>query len=375
MTDTVLDLLRLDSHSKEEKFVAEYLVRCLLELGCEVRVDDAATAVQANTGNVIAHLAPTSSTAPPLLLSAHMDVVPPGVGVKPVRETDRIRSDGSTILGGDDKSGLAIILEVLRSLRDQNIAHGSIEIAFTICEEIGLLGAKNLDYSKLRSKEAIVLDSSYATQLVTQAPSADRYVFSVHGLEAHAGMCPENGISAVRVAAEAIAAMPLGRIDAKTTANVVIAGGPTATNVIPNLCIVRGEARAIDDARLDEVMREIRGAFDEAAQRAKTVVGGEVHRAWIEEQCSREYHSFGIRSDAPIVRLVQQAARTHGTSVETVTIGGGSDANIFNRHGIVSVNLGTGMRDIHTVKEWIDLNDFYRAAEIVLECVKVRAVA
>ena len=295
--------------------------------------------------------------------------------MKPVREADRIRSDGTTILGGDDKSGLAIILEVLRSVRDRNIAHGSIEIAFTICEEIGLLGAKNLDYSRLRSKEAIVLDSSFATELVTRAPSADRYVFSVHGLEAHAGVCPENGISAVRVAAEAIAAMPLGRIDAKTTANVVIAGGPTATNVVPNLCVVRGEARALDDARLDEVMREIRGAFDEAAQRAKITLNGEVHRAWIEEQCSREYHSFEIQNDAPIVKLVQQAARTHGTSVETVTIGGGSDANVFNRHGIVSVNLGTGMRDIHTVKEWIDLGDFYRSAEIVLECVKVRAAA
>ncbi len=375
MTDTVLDLLRLDSHSREEKSVAEYLVHCLQELGCDVRVDDAGPAVRANTGNVVAHLAPTSSSAPPLLLSAHMDVVPPGTGVKPVREADRIRSDGTTILGGDDKSGLAIILEVLRSVRDRNIAHGSIEIAFTICEEIGLLGAKNLDYSRLRSKEAIVLDSSFATELVTRAPSADRYVFSVHGLEAHAGVCPENGISAVRVAAEAIAAMPLGRIDAKTTANVVIAGGPTATNVVPNLCVVRGEARALDDARLDEVMREIRGAFDEAAQRAKITLNGEVHRAWIEEQCSREYHSFEIQNDAPIVKLVQQAARTHGTSVETVTIGGGSDANVFNRHGIVSVNLGTGMRDIHTVKEWIDLGDFYRSAEIVLECVKVRAAA
>lgn len=375
MTDTVLDLLRLDSHSKAEKSVAEYLVRCLQAIGADVHVDDAGQTVQADTGNVVARVAPTSQSAPPLLLSAHMDVVPPGLGVKPVREADRIRSDGTTTLGGDDKSGLAIILEVLRSLKDRNIAHGALEITFTICEEIGLLGAKHLDYAALRSKEAIVLDSAYATQLVTRAPSADRYVFTVHGLEAHAGVCPENGISAVRAAAEAIAAMPLGRIDAKTTANVVIAPGPTATNVVPNLCIVRGEARALDDDRLDDVMRSIRGAFADAAQRAKVTLNGEIHRAWIEEECSREYHSFGILDDAPIVQLVQRAARASSTSVETVSIGGGSDANVFNRHGITSVNLGTGMRDIHTVKEWIDLNDFYRAAEIVIECVKERAAA
>src|SRR5579863_2623068 len=218
MTDAVLDLLRLDSHSKEERPVADYLMRCLSELGCTVGMDDAGTAVHSSSGNVVATLAATAANVPPILLSAHMDVVPPGRGVKPIRDGDRIRSDETTILGGDDKTGLAIILEVLRSLRERDIADGQVEIAFTISEEIGLLGAKHLDCGQLRSREAIVLDSEQATQLVTRAPSADRYVFRVHGLEAHAGMCPENGISAVRVAAQAIAAMPLGRIDATTTA-------------------------------------------------------------------------------------------------------------------------------------------------------------
>jgi tripeptide aminopeptidase len=375
MTNAVLDLLRLDSHSKEEKPVADYLVGHLRELGCDVQVDEAGKAVNSSSGNILARLHPTSPSGAPLLLSSHMDVVPPGRNVKPIRESDRIRSDGTTILGGDDKTGLAIILEVLRSLKDHNVAHGPVEVAFTICEEIGLLGAKHIDYASLRSKEAIVLDSDRATQLVTRAPSADRYVFRVHGLEAHAGLCPENGISAVRVAAEAIAAMPIGRVDAQSTANVVILEGPTATNVVPNLCVVRGEARSLDDARLDEVMRSIRAAFADAAARAKITLDGQVHRAWIEEQCSREYYSFHVPDDAPIVRLVQRSAQIQGSTVETVTIGGGSDANVFNRNGIASVNLGTGMRDIHTVKEWIDLSDFYRGAEIVLGCVKERAAA
>ncbi len=375
MTDAVLDLVRLDSHSKQEKPVADYLFRALSELGASVRVDDAGAAVSGNTGNVVARLQATAPNAAPLLLSSHMDVVPPGTSVKPVREADRIRSDGTTILGGDDKSGLAIILEVLRTLKERELPHGTIEIAFTICEEIGLLGAKHLDFESLESKEAIVLDSAHATQLVTAAPSADRFTFTVHGLEAHAGMCPENGISAVRVAAEAIAAMPIGRIDAETTSNVIISDGPTATNVVPNFCVVRGEARSLRDERLDEVMRSIRGAFTDAAARAKISLGGEVRRAWIEERCEREYHSLRIPPDAPLVQLVMRAAQRHGVAVETVTIGGGSDANVYNRHGITSVNLGTGMRDIHTVNEWIDLPDFYRSAEIVLECVKERTAA
>jgi len=373
LTDAVLDLVRLDSHSKQERPVAEYLVRALSDLGAQVRVDDAGVAVQGDTGNVVARLEGTAPGAPPLLLSAHMDTVAPGQSVKPVREPDRIRSDGTTILGGDDKSGIAIILEVLRALKEREVPHGAIEIAFTICEEIGLLGAKHLDYAALRSKDAIVLDSSNSAQLVTAAPSSDHFTFTVHGLEAHAGMCPENGISATRVAAEAIAAMPLGRVDAQTTTNVVIVDGPKATNVVPNFCVVRGEARSLDDARLDEIMRTIRAAFTDAAAGAKITLGGEVRRAWIEEQCEREYHSLRVPSDAPIVQLVKRAGQALGTTIQTITIGGGSDANVHNRQGITSVNLGTGMRDIHTVNEWIDLDDFYRSAEIVLECVKERA--
>ena len=370
MTDTVLDLLRLDSHSKEEKPVAEYLARALSELGASVRIDDAGTAVSGDTGNVVGRLDPAGTeSAAPLLLSSHMDTVPPGKGVKPVREADRIRSDGTTILGGDDKTGLAIILEVLRSLRDHKIPHGAIEIAFTICEEIGLVGAKHLDFDALQSKNAIVLDSGHASQLVTAAPSSEHYTFTVHGVAAHAGMCPENGISAVRIAAQAIATMPLGRIDAETTANVVIVDGTKATNVVPDFCVVRGEARSLRDERLDEVMRQIRTTFMDAAAQATVSLDGKIHRAWVEEQTEREYYSLHVSDDAPIVQLVLEAGRSLGTPVQTVTIGGGSDANVYNKHGITTVNLGTGMRDIHTVNEWIDLNDFCRSAEIVLACV------
>lgn len=373
MTQTVLDLVQIDSHSKEERDVADYVARALADAGCDVRTDDAGGKVGGNSGNVIGRLPGTKPGAPPMLLSAHMDTVGPGKGVKPTREDGRIRTDGTTILGGDDKTGLAIVLEALRTLSDASIPHGDVDVAFTICEEIGLLGAKHLDVGMLSARRGIVLDSTDASSLFTQAPSSDRFTFTVHGLEAHAGMAPENGISAVRVAAEAIAAIPLGRVDPQTTSNVIIVEGGSATNVVPNLCVVRGETRSHDDAVLDATTSAIRRAFQEAAARATATVNGRLQRAWIEEQCDREYESMAVPDDAPIVRLVLDAAQAVGRSVRTARIGGGSDANVFNRRGIETVNLGTGMRDIHTVNEWIDLEDFYASARIVVECLRRNA--
>lgn len=373
MTDFFVELARIDSHSKEEGSVAQLLAATANDLGASVIVDDAGQRVGSNTGNVIVRFPASKQDAPPLLLSSHMDTVPPGKGVNPVRESDRVRSDGTTVLGGDDKSGLAVIVEVLRALRDHDVVHGEIEVAFTICEEIGLLGAKHLDVSRLAAKRAIILDSESASDLTTRAPSSDRFEFLVHGLGAHAGICPENGISAVRVAAEAIASIPLGRIDFETTSNVVVTEGGVATNVVPNRCVVKGEVRSLDGAKRDARVAEIRRAFAEAAARAKTTVNGKLHRAWIEERSHREYESIGISDVDPIVQLVQAAARNVGRTVKTASAGGGSDCNVLNQRGITAVNLGTGMRDIHTTNEWLDLQDFYACADIVLECVRLNA--
>jgi tripeptide aminopeptidase len=373
MVDTLIDLVKIDSHSKEELPVAQWLERELKKLGIETHVDDAGTRVGGNSGNIVARFAGTSPDAQPLLLSAHMDTVPPGKGVKPVRTADRIKTDGTTVLGGDDKSGLAVILEVLRTLKEKAVPHGDLEITFSICEEIGLLGAKNLDFAALRAREAIVLDSGHASICTTQGPSADRFEFIVHGLEAHAGLAPENGISAVRIAAEAIAAMPLGRIDPRTTSNVVIVEGGMATNVVPNRCVVRGEARSLDDATLDATTAAIRRSFQDAAARATATVDGVLHRGWIEEQSGREYESMHVPDSDPLVKALLAAATATGKSVTTASIGGGSDANVFNRRGIRAVNFGTGMREVHTVNEWLDLADFYACADVVLEFVRARA--
>ena len=373
MTGFVMELMRTDSLSKDERSVAEVVSRALRDAGADVRFDAAGDSVGGAVGNVVARIPGSKAGAAPLLLNAHMDTVPPGQGVKPMREDGRIRSDGTTILGGDDKSGVAVIVEVVRTLKDRALPHGDIEIACTICEEIGLLGAKALDISELRSKEALVLDSPSPAELVVKAPSADRFEFVVHGVAAHAGMAPEAGISAVRVAAEAIAAMPLGRVDPQTTSNVIVAHGGDAVNVVPQRCVIRGEVRSHDEATLDATTSAIRRSLQDAAARASIVQNGKPVRAWIEERCEREYRRMDVPTSHPIVELMLGAARDLGLPMQTVTIGGGSDANVFNERGIYAVILGTGMREIHTVHEWLDLGDFYTCADIVLHALTKRA--
>ena len=252
MTEHVMDLIRIDSLSKKEKDMALRLQKDMEDLGAECFYDDAGEKLNGNVGNLIVKLEGNKSDALPFFLSAHMDTVGPGEGIKPRIEDGIMKSDGTTILGSDDKSGVAIIVETIRALKDNSIPHGDIEIAFTICEEIGLLGAKHIDISKFKAKHGIVLDSSTPDRLVLRCPSAERIEFTVHGLEAHAGLCPENGISAIELASEAISKMKLGRIDDITTANIGVIHGGRATNIIPNNVRVVGEARSHSEEALSE---------------------------------------------------------------------------------------------------------------------------
>ncbi|HQR40686.1 MAG TPA: M20/M25/M40 family metallo-hydrolase, partial [Blastocatellia bacterium] len=322
----LLDLVQIDSHSREEADVAARVRADLEALGIEVEVDDAGTKVGGNTGNVIARVKGTVEGAPPIFLAAHMDTVVPGKGVKPVIDGDIIRTDGTTVLGGDDKSGVAIIVEVIRTLREKNIPHSDIDAVFTICEEVGLLGAKHLDMSRIRSKYGLVLDSDDIGYLFTRAPSADHMEFVINGLEAHAGVCPENGISAIKIAAEAIAAMKLGRIDSETTANIGVIQGGMATNIIPNRVVLQGEARSLDDAKLDAQTAHMCQTLRDAAARHVVVVDGETIRASVEEHVTREYHAMNVPDESTIVQLVIRAANNLNQVVKTLATGGGCDA-------------------------------------------------
>src|ERR687885_883063 len=270
----LLELIQIDSVSREEREVAQRIKAYCEEMGAEVFIDDAGEQVGGNTGNVIARFPGTIPTAEPIMMSAHMDTVVPGEGVKPVVEGDIIRSDGTTVLGGDDKSGCAVIIETIRCLQEQNIPHAPIEAVFSICEEVGLLGAKHVDVSKLKAKYGLVFDSDDPGFLFTKGPSANHMEFRIYGLEAHAGVAPEEGISAIKIAAEAIANMKLGRIDEETTANIGVIRGGEATNIITNYVYLKGEARSLDEAKLDAQCAHMVRCFEEASAKYEVTVAG-----------------------------------------------------------------------------------------------------
>lgn len=369
LIDYFMDLVRIDSLSRREGAIAKRLKTDLEALGATVRVDDAGEKVGGDTGNVIATIS-GSAPGPRLLLSAHMDTVVPGEGVTPVRRSDRITSDGRTILGGDDKSGVAIIMEVLRTAAERRVPHGGIEIAFTICEEVGLLGAKHLDAGALKARDGLVLDSEHARFLFTKGPAADKLEFTVVGLEAHSGICPERGISAIQVASDAIASMRLGRIDDETTANLGVMRGGAATNIVPKEAVVAGEARSLSESKLNAQTAHMRRCFAEAASKHRVTVDGVTHHARVVERIERDFPRLDVPDDAPVVRAVFKAAQRVGWSVATRATGGGCDANVFNQKGLRVANLGTGMRAIHTVNEYLLLDEFARAGDVVLETVR-----
>ena len=370
-----LELVRIDSLSKREGRIAKRLGETLTGLGAAVEEDDAGQKVGGEAGNLLAKLPGTAPGAPALLLCAHMDTVVPGENVKPVVSGDVIRTDGTTVLGGDDKSGLVAILETLRVLREDRIPHGPIDVLFTICEEYGLLGAKHFEAGRLRARTGLVLDVDGTCELVVRAPAANKMVFTVHGLEAHAGVCPEQGISAIKVAGEAIAAMRLGRIDAETTANLGLIEGGLAVNIVPNRVRLRGEARSLSLEKLEAQTDHMRRCFEEAAARHRTRVGERLHTARAETRVERDYDRLDLPVDAPIVRLTERAAANLGKPFTTRATGGGSDANVLNGRGLQVANLACGMREIHTVNEWIDVKDMVATTELLLETVRLHTGA
>ncbi len=371
LREEFLELVRISSVSKREGNVARRLTDILTGMGATLEVDDAGSRIGSDTGNVLAKFPGTRPDAAPLLLCAHMDTVVPGENIRPVVDGDIIRSDGTTILGGDDKSGIVAILEAVRQLRERRIPHGPIDVLLTICEEMGLVGAKHFDVGRLRARTGLVLDCDGVHELITRAPAANRMQFTVHGLEAHAGIAPEQGISAIQVAAEGIAAMCLGRIDAETTANIGRIEGGLASNIIPNRVVLRGETRCLTVEGLEAQTRHMRESLERAAARHRVSVAGREHTARVETKVDRDYDRLAVDDARPIVGLVRRAAEALGTPFRTRSTGGGSDANVFANRGLEVANLACGMRQIHTVNEWVDVKDLATTAALLVETVRL----
>jgi tripeptide aminopeptidase len=369
----LIELIKIDSLSRKEYDVAMRLKREMEELGAKVSIDDAGDKVGGNVGNLIAHFTGTAPKATPILLSAHMDTVVPGEGIVPILDGDILRTDGRTVLGGDDKSGVAIICEVLRVIKENSLPCSDVDVLFTICEEAGLIGAKCLDVNRLRARTGLVLDSDSVGFLFIKAPAANRMEFHVHGLEAHAGVCPEKGVNAIKVASEGIAQMSLGRIDHETTANIGVIEGGAAVNIVPNSVILKGEARSHSQEKLDRQTQHMLRCLQDAAARQTLELPGGRFTAKVEAKIERDYDRMDVPEGAPIVQLVREAAKSLRLEIKTLATGGGCDANVLNQKGLEVANLSTGMREIHTVKEWLDLKDLNFSAQVVLEVLRLNA--
>jgi tripeptide aminopeptidase len=373
LKNLLIELIKIDSLSRKEYDVAMRLKREMEDLGAQVSIDDAGERVGGNVGNLIAHFTGTAPKAMPILLSAHMDTVVPGEGIVPILDGDILRTDGRTVLGGDDKSGVAIICEVLRVVKENRFPCSDVDVVFTICEEAGLIGAKCLDVNRLRARTGLVLDSDSVGFLFTKAPAANRMEFRVHGLEAHAGVCPEKGVNAIKVAADGVARMSLGRIDHETTANIGVIEGGMAVNIVPNSVILKGEARSHSEEKLERQTEHMLRCLQDAAARHTLEVGGAQFTATVDAKIERDYDRMDVSDGAPIVQLVRAAANNLRVDIKTLATGGGCDANVLNQKGLEVANLSTGMREIHTVKEWLDLKDLNLSAQMVLEVVRLNA--
>lgn len=353
--------VQIDSPTKHEADFAKFIKGELEALGFEVKVDDAGEKVGSNTGNVIAKIKGTREGRP-ILFSCHMDTVSPSIGIKPIIKDGTIYSDGTTILGGDNKAGIAAIVEALKTIKENNIDHGPIEIAFSIFEEGGLFGAKNMDFSQFESKMAFVLDSGGDPgQIIVQGPAQDKVDVKVMGRPAHAGVAPEEGISAIMVAAEAISQMKLLRIDKETTANIgsIEGGGPT--NIVTPEVIVRAESRSLDNDKLAAQSKHMVECFEKAAEK---------FGATLEVEVKRMYSAFKIEEDAEIVKFAQGACENVGIKHFLDSSGGGSDTNVINANGIAAVNLGIGERKPHTLEEHLHIVDLVNSSKLVMELIK-----
>jgi len=361
-------LAQIDSESRHEAQVAGEIEKILIGMGAVVCYDTAKEKTGGDCSNLVAKFS-GNRQVPPLFLSGHMDTVVPGKGVKVSFSDGIFKSDGTTILGSDDKSAIAIILEVMDVVKENNLPCPPVEIIFTVCEEIGLLGAKHFDLSLIDAKFGYILDSTDTEGIVTRAPAANKIFITMHGRAAHAGAAPEKGVSAIYAAAKAISQLELGRIDSETTCNLGIITGGMATNIIPEKVEIKGEARSHDLEKLSAVTNNIVNTFEVTARNLQ----GEDTVPRAEIVVENDFPNTAIPEAHEAVVLARKAAARLGRTLESKTIGGGADANVFFGQGIVAGVLGTGMTDVHTVNESIALKDMEDTARLILEILQVHA--
>lgn len=362
LVDEFLSLVRIDSLTKQERNMADALLKKLADMGYEPYEDETGGKIGGNAGNVICRIKGEEGK-PALLLMAHMDTVVPGLGKKPVVEGDVIHTDGTTILGGDDAAGIAVILETLKSLKEDGTPFGDLTLAFTVAEEGGLFGARNLDLSNIPVDYAFILDDGGPIgSVAVKAPYYNRFVATFKGRAAHAGLEPEKGLNAILLASKAIAQMPhLGRIDEESTSNIGIIHGGQARNIVCETCSVEGEVRSTQEEKIERFTKEILDSFKQSVE----AMGGTV-----DIELERMYPGYHIKEDDKIILLLKEASKLSGIPLQMHATGGGSDTNIINGLGIPAVDISVGMEKVHSTEEMIHISNMVKACEFLTAIIK-----
>ncbi|MCX6112790.1 MAG: M20/M25/M40 family metallo-hydrolase [Proteobacteria bacterium] len=346
---TFCELVKIPSETPNDKEFISYLEKLFKKEGAQTQLD--------SYGNLVAKFAArNSSTKEPIAFCCHADTVKPGIGIEPVIENGIIKSKGETILGADDKAGIAILIEMIKS----SAKHPPLEFIITRCEEIGTEGSSNLDYSLIKSKIAYVLDEENIEDIIVGAPTKLAFIVEYRGKSAHASE-PENGVSSILAAAKAIASMKLGRLDEESTANVGVIEGGEVVNGIPEKTKIIAECRSCNHNKALKIAKEMETIFRNSAREVGTS---------IDIKSEIKYEAFRIPEDSKVVQLAVKALKKYDIKANTLVITGGLDANNFNKHGIQTATLGVGCRDIHTTKEYLLIKDLETSARTVIDIVE-----
>ncbi|CCO12002.2 M20/M25/M40 family metallo-hydrolase [Carnobacterium maltaromaticum] len=358
---TFIELVKIDSESKNEGKFQAYLKTKFEKLGLDVYEDDTIAQTGLGANNLVCRLA-GNTAADALFFSCHVDTVTPGVGIKPIIKEGAVYSDGTTILAADDKAGIAIMIELIEQLKENNEPHGTVEFVLSPGEEIGLVGASAFDVGVLEADYGFVLDNGGPVGSITVgSPTLYGIEVTIKGITAHAGLEPEKGVSAIEIAAKAIAKMKLGRLDADTTANIGTINGGTASNIVADEVKVFAEARSISHEACEAQVKHMTDLFIETAKE----LGGTA-------TVVTDIKSVGYRftKESKTVKLAAEAITKINRTPNYDISGGGSDANVFNAKGKETANLSIGYEKIHTVHEMIPIIELKKAVELAYQLVK-----
>lgn len=361
LSQTFSTLCRIESPSGTERACADWVAQELRGMGLDVSEDDSGAHAGSNAGNLLTRIAGRDPRA--ILICAHLDTVPLDAPVEPVLVDGRWENRNDGILGADNKAAVAVALELARRLtRAEETPPVSLELLFTVCEEVGLRGAAAFDASRLESKFGYVFDhASPVGEIVLGSPTHFRVVAEVHGRAAHAGIRPEDGRSAIVAAANGIAAMRLGRLDPETTANVGVISGGTGQNVVPERCRVVAEARSLDRDRAEAVTTEMVDHLQNGADRAECDLDIEVERM---------FQGYRTRPNEPQIVLAETALRACGYEPSHIATGGGSDANALLAAGFPCVNIANGTERNHQPDERVSVDALEGMLDVAIALVE-----